>query len=138
MEGLRTTSEVPIAAVIDDYLDLSAYMELESLHRLMREQDAVSGATMTTDRAFIGKLYQQLQQTPRVVGVSIKRADIESYQKTMGENILRMKLINVIFAAIVAVGVVYNCARISLAERSRELATLRVLGFTGEKYREYS
>jgi putative ABC transport system permease protein len=130
LEGLRMTSELPIAAVIDDYLDLSAYIELDSLHRLVREQDAVSGATMSIDSAFVEKLYQQLQQTPRVVGVSIKRADIESFQKTMAENILRMKLINVLFASIVAVGVVYNCARISLAERSRELATLRVLGFT--------
>lgn len=130
LEGLRTKCDLPISAVIDDYLDLSAYMELDSLHRFLREQDAVSGVTMSIDSAAVGKLYQQLQQTPRVAGVSIKRADIESYQKTMAENILRMKLINVVFAAIVAVGVVYNCARISLAERSRELATLRVLGFT--------
>ncbi len=130
LEGLRTTCEVPIAALVDDYLDLSAYMELDSLHRFLCEQDAVSGATMTIDSAAVGKLYQRLQQSPRVAGVSIKKADIESYQKTMAENILRMKLINVVFAAIVAVGVVYNCARISLAERSRELATLRVLGFT--------
>ena len=130
LEGLRTSSELPIVAVIDDYLDLSAYIELGSLHRLVREQDAVSGATMSTDAAATENLYQQLKQTPRVAGVSIKRADIESYKKTMAENILRMKLLNVIFAAIVAVGVVYNCARISLAERSRELATLRVLGFT--------
>lgn len=130
LEGVRATSEFPVAAVIDDYLDLSVYMELDSLHRFVREQDAVSGATMSTDSEAVASLYQQLQQSPRVAGVSIKRADIESYQKTMAENILRMKLINVIFAAVVAVGVVYNCARISLAERSRELATLRVLGFT--------
>ncbi len=130
LEGLRTTSELPIAAVVDDYLDLSAYMEIDSLHRFVREQDAVSGAMMTTDVRELENLYQRLQQMPRVAGVSIKRADIESFQKTMAENILRMKFLNVIFAAIVAVGVVYNCARIALAERSRELATLRVLGFT--------
>ena len=47
----------------------------------------------------------------------------------MAENILRMRVINVVFASIIAFGVVYNAARISLAERSRELATLRVIGF---------
>ncbi len=130
LEGARQEVDVLIADVVDDYLDLSAYMDIDSLHRLLREQDAVSGAMMTTDATKIDLLYHQLQLTPHVAGVSIKRADIESYQKTMAENILRMKLINVVFAAIVAVGVVYNCARISLAERSRELATLRVLGFT--------
>ena len=34
------------------------------------------------------------------------------------------------FAAVIAVGVVYNNARIQLAERAWELASLRVLGFT--------
>lgn len=130
LEGSRPVVDVRIADVVDDYLDMSAYMDMDSLHRLLREQDAVSGAMMTVDVKRMDQLYHQLQVTPRVAGVSIKRADIESYQKTMAENILRMKLINVLFAAIVAVGVVYNCARISLAERSRELATLRVLGFT--------
>jgi putative ABC transport system permease protein len=130
LEGSRQVADIRIADVVDDYLDLSAYMDIDALHRLLREQDAVSGAMMTADISKIDQLYHQLQVTPRVAGVSIKRADIESYQKTMAENILRMKLINVVFAAIVAIGVVYNCARISLAERSRELATLRVLGFT--------
>lgn len=130
LEGTRQEVDVLIADIVDDYLDLSAYMDIDSLHRLLREQDAVSGAMMTTDITKIDRLYHQLQLAPHVAGVSIKRADIESYQKTMAENILRMKLINVVFAAIGAVGVVYNCARISLAERSRELATLRVLGFT--------
>lgn len=130
LEGLRVIRQVPIAAVIDDYLDLNAYMELGALRRILREQDAVSGAFLTADPLQVGQLYHQLKQTPRVAGVSIRRADIQSYENTMAENLLRMKLINVIFASVVAVGVVYNCARISLAERSHELATLRVLGFT--------
>jgi putative ABC transport system permease protein len=35
-----------------------------------------------------------------------------------------------VMAVIVAFGVIYNNARISLAERARELATLRVIGMT--------
>ena len=116
--------------MIDDYLDLNAYIDLATLRRLLREQDAISGAFLLTDRNQIPELYRELKQTPRVAGISIKRAAIDSYQKTMAENLLRMKGINVLFACIVAIGVVYNFARISLAERSRELATLRVLGFT--------
>ncbi|QDU30665.1 FtsX-like permease family protein [Anatilimnocola aggregata] len=130
LEGLRIASDVSIVAVIDDYLDLNAYIELATLRRLLREQDAISGAFLLADRNQMPELYRELKQTPRVAGISIKRAAIDSYQKTMAENLLRMKGINVLFACIVAIGVVYNCARVSLAERSRELATLRVLGFT--------
>jgi putative ABC transport system permease protein len=60
----------------------------------------------------------------------VKQHSIESFNNTIAENLGIMKRINLIFACIIASGVVYNSARISLAERSRELATLRVIGFT--------
>ena len=48
----------------------------------------------------------------------------------MAANMSVSIFINLIFAGIIAFGVVYNAARVSLSERSRELASLRVLGFT--------
>jgi putative ABC transport system permease protein len=65
-----------------------------------------------------------------VAGVTVKDAAIESFEATIAENLLRMRLFNIAFATIIAFGVVYNAARVALTERSRELATLRVLGFT--------
>jgi putative ABC transport system permease protein len=55
---------------------------------------------------------------------------IESFYDTMGETILIFTFINTLLAGVIAFGVVYNSARIALSERSRELASLRVLGFT--------
>jgi putative ABC transport system permease protein len=130
LEGSRATRLVRVAGLIDDFMDLNAYMEIGALHRLMREEGAVSGAYLSVDAAAIDPLYNQLKQTPRVAGVSIKEAMLSNFRKTLAENLLRMKTINVLFATVVAFGVVYNCARISLSERSRDLATLRVLGFT--------
>src|SRR5262249_10951559 len=75
-------------------------------------------------------LYQELKKTPRIASVTIKSAAMESFETTVAENQMRFKFFNVMFAVIIAFGVVYNSARIALAERSRELATLRVIGFT--------
>jgi putative ABC transport system permease protein len=130
LELNRPVRQVPVADIISDYVELNAYMQLSALNRLMREQDAISGAFLSVDAAHADQLYARLKQTPRISGVAIRRAALESYERTLAENVLQMKAINVIFASIVAFGVVYNCARISLAERGRELATLRVLGFT--------
>lgn len=130
LEGRRGRHELLVAGVVDDYLGLNAYLRLELLWRLLDEQDSVSGAFLAADAARVGGLYEQLKATPGVGGASVKRAAIDSYRKTMAENLLRMRFFNVLFASVVSFGVVYNCARISLAERSRELATLRVLGFT--------
>jgi putative ABC transport system permease protein len=71
-----------------------------------------------------------LKETPAVAGVTVKLASLQSFQDTIAENLRPMRLTNAIFASIIAFGVIYNCALITLAERSRDLATLRVLGFT--------
>ncbi len=130
LEGGRPVREVPIAALLSDFQGANAYMDLNALHELAGEGHSYSGAYLTVDRAELDNLYRKLKRTPRVAGVAIQDAAIQSFQDTVAENLLRMRLFNVIFAAIIACGVVYNTARISLSERSRELATLRVMGFT--------
>jgi putative ABC transport system permease protein len=116
--------------VVEEYMGTSAYMDIDALRRLMREGPSLSGAVVRIDAAATAPLYERLKRTPRVAGVSLKRAAIESFEKTLGETMYVMIAINILFASIIAFGVVYNTARISLAERSRELASLRVLGFT--------
>jgi putative ABC transport system permease protein len=108
----------------------SAYMEIGALRRLMREGGNLSGASLQVDSAFLDPLYTRLKALPAVAGVAVKAATIETFRKQMDETIGIMIFFNVFFAGIIAFGVVYNAARVSLSERSRELASLRVLGFT--------
>jgi putative ABC transport system permease protein len=130
LEGERPVREVAVVAFIDDFTEPAAYMDIHALNRLMREGDTYSGVFLAADADRMDELYTFLKKTPRVAAVSVKRAALESFQKTLAENLLRIQLFNIIFASIIAFGVVYNSARISLSERSRDLATLRVLGFT--------
>jgi len=130
LEGRRPVVQVPVAGLIEDYTGLSAYMNIHALHAIMREQDAVSGGFVAADHESMNALFQSLKLTPRIASVTIKQATIQSFQDTIAENLLQMRAFTVVFASIIAFGVVYNSARISLAERGRELATLRVIGFT--------
>ena len=130
LEGKRPTAELPVVGLVEDFAGGAAYMQLGAVNRLMREGDVVSGAFIAADSAQVNRLYRELKIAPRVASVLIKGAAIRSFNETIAENILRMRTFIVLFAGVIAVGVVFNSARISLAERSRELATLRVLGFT--------
>lgn len=129
LEGQRPVRELKVVAIAATYLGTAAYMEIGALNRLMREGPVISGAFLTSDPSASDTLYATLKETPRVASVTVKRAALESFEKTMAENILRMRLFNLTFASILAFGVIYNSARISLAERAQELATLRILGF---------
>jgi putative ABC transport system permease protein len=130
LEGRRPVRQAIVSALVEEYMATSAYMEIGALRRLLREADTLSGAFLQVEASSLGPLYARLKATPRVAAVTRKSAAIESFEKTLAETMYVMIFFNVLFAGVIAFGVVYNAARISLSERSRDLASLRVLGFT--------
>jgi putative ABC transport system permease protein len=128
--GRRPSLDLQVSRLVDDIMGLQAYMEIGALRRMLHEGGSVSGAYLMVDPAEIGPLYGELKAIPAVAGVAIRQTALQNFRDVMAQNMNLTIGINVIFAAIIAVGVVYNAARISLSERTRELASLRVLGFT--------
>jgi len=130
LEGQRPAVDVAVSGLVDDTLGLSVYMNKDALHRLMHEGETATAATLLIDPAQESRLVRRLKGMPAVAGTAFKRAVLQSFRKTMALNLNLMIFFNVVFAGVVAFGVVYNAARVSLSERRRELASLRVLGFT--------
>ncbi|MEM1293744.1 MAG: FtsX-like permease family protein [Verrucomicrobiota bacterium] len=130
LEGERPVLEVFVAGTVNDFSGLSVYVDRLWLSKVMGEGEAISGAFLSVDEQSTEALYERLKHTPAVAGSTIKVAALQSFLETFAENILRMRAFNIFFACVIAFGVVYNNARIALSERSRELATLRVIGFT--------
>jgi putative ABC transport system permease protein len=130
LEGHRPVRNVEVTGLVDDILGLSAYMDLDALHAWMREDDVVTGALMIVDAEYEARLSRDLKAMPAIAGAGFKRAVLHSFREVMAANMNLSISINLLFAGIIAFGVVYNAARVSLSERGRELASLRVLGFT--------
>jgi putative ABC transport system permease protein len=130
LEGSRMEFSVPVAALVSQYIGVSAYMDLPALNRLMREGNTISGVYLAVDSGYLSEIFDKLKEIPRISGTEIREKAITNFYETMGETVLIFTFINTLLAGIIAFGVVYNSARIALSERSRELASLRVLGFT--------
>ncbi|MDS4019113.1 MAG: FtsX-like permease family protein, partial [Candidatus Competibacter sp.] len=130
LEGGRPTREVPVVGLVKEYLGVAAYMDLAGLNRLLREGPAISGAYLAVDDRARPELYRRLGDVPRIAGIAIREQEIRNFHRTMEQTMLFFSFIATVFAVIIAFGVIYNSARIALTERSRELASLRVLGFT--------
>ena len=130
LEGARPVRELPVAALVDDLLGLSAYMRLPELHAMLRESSVVSGALLLVDPAREDELAARLKRLPAVAGAGFKATMLQRFRDVIAANMDLSITINLLFAGVIAFGVVYNAARVSLSERSRELASLRVLGFT--------
>jgi putative ABC transport system permease protein len=130
LEGREREITVPVAGLAEDFAGMAAYMELNALNRLMLEGDRITGAHVVVDRGHWREFLAAVKNTPRIAGCVIKDSLREGFRKTTAESIGLLQKIYLLFATIVAFGIIYNSARISLSERSRELATLRVLGFS--------
>ncbi len=130
LEGRRPARTIAVAATVDELLGTNAYMNIHALNRLMQEDGSISGSLMQVDGEKQQELYQRLKQLPAVAAVSIKAAAVDSFRETINRSMTLSIGTLIVFASVIAIGMIYNGARISLSERSRELATLRILGFT--------
>jgi putative ABC transport system permease protein len=129
LEGERAQRSVTVARVAQTFVGVTAYMELGALCRLLGETPSFSGAWLSVDAAALPALHAAAKQTPAVAGIVSRDTSLHSLRVMMDANLGVSVFINTAFSLVLALGVLYNAARITLAERARDLASLRVLGF---------
>lgn len=135
LDGRRETLALPLAATVTEYLGVGAYAQRDWLAGLRQQGDAVSGAWLRVAPEARDAVVAALRERPRVASVADQDASLASFRDTMAQNILTFTLIATLMAASIAAGVVYNAARITLSERARDLASLRILGYTRAEVR---
>jgi putative ABC transport system permease protein len=130
LEGKRIKAPLRVGGTVRELAGMNAWMRVGDLNRFAREGALVSGAGLLVDRAQEPALLERLKQMPAAAVVIVNRTLVDTFRETSAKNILFFTAVLSAFAATIAVGVVYNNARIQLAERAWELASLRVLDFT--------
>ena len=129
-EGQRRTLNLPVAGTITEMMGMNAYINKRTLNTLLHEGEVVNQITLAIDRGHDSSLLNRLKDIPQVAVAISKTLMQRNIEEVTARNVLVFSAILTAFASMIAVGVVYNHARIALAERAWELASLRVLGFT--------
>ena len=127
--GSRAPVELPVARVIEQYIGLDAYMELDALNALMPGEPAISGADLAIDPRRRAEFLRGLRDNGAVAGVSERSAVLASFRNTMLRTLTLIVSFFVAFAGLAAFGIAFSGARITLSEREREFAILASLGF---------
>lgn len=130
LDGRRATAFIPISGISVGYLGLGAAMEATALDRAMGDGARISGANLLLDSAQKLAFFNAAAAAPKTGFLNVTELTVSRFRATLAENISIMITVYVSLAAIIALGVVYNFSRIALSEQGRELASLRVLGFT--------
>ena len=129
-EGRRPVLELPVVGTANTLMGAPVFMEMEALNRALKEPGRVSGAALTFDAAREPELVQAVKDMPAVAGVSQKEHARKALVDLMNSGPGFTRYIMTLVSAIITFGIVYNAARIAYAERERDLASLRVIGFT--------
>lgn len=130
LEGRRNTVRAVVAAIVDEPFGTSAYASLETVHGMAGTGPQITSALLHIDERHELDIYRNLGSMPTVMAVSSRTAMLAAFDKMIEEVLLLFTGALTVFAGAMAVGVTYNAARISLSERERELATMRVIGMT--------
>ena len=133
LDATRPVADLPVTAIIDEAVGTPAFMDLTAMNALLDQPPTVSGAYLKLDPRRQKEFEDAVIERPGIAGVSLRAAAIASFEETLQETIYIMMGIYAVIGGAIAAGVVYNAARISLTERGRELASLRVLGFTNNE-----
>jgi putative ABC transport system permease protein len=130
LSGRQGTYELTVSALVDQYFGLGAYMDLGYVNQLFRQSPRISVANVTLDDVQINDLHAAITDIPELTGTIMMTQTRRSFQDTIRQNVIVMNTIYMIIAVLITIGVAYNSARVQLSERARELASLRILGFT--------
>lgn len=127
--GRRTETMLPVTRIVEEFVGARAYAPEATLETLARDASPVGAALVSIDPAARETILDELKEMPVVLGVTERDASVRLFERMIDENLYTMLFFYILFASAIAVGVVYNSARILFAEREHELATLRVLGY---------
>lgn len=130
LDGSDKILKLPITQIMQQFMGIGIYMEIGALNRALGESSLSNGANISFDELKTSELFSVVKSTPAIAGITLLRKSLQMLRQTFGESIGMMRDVLIALATIIVFGVVYNSMRIQLSERARELASLRVLGFS--------
>lgn len=130
LEGSRTRRVLRVTALIDDAFGLYVYAREPAFLRETGEPRVVSEVMLSIDRREIDALWRALARFPSVTAFVRPEVERDTFRRQIAEVFRTFQFILAGFALAIAVAVVFNNARIAFVARARDLATLRILGFT--------
>jgi ABC-type transport system, involved in lipoprotein release, permease component len=131
------TKRVKVSGIASQYLGLNAYMDMDNMSSVLGKGGIYTGAFIRLNASGskdIQKIKEQLYSMSMVDSVDY-RDDVKS---NMEKNLMPFKLFSmgaIILAAVMSIAVIYNITVINIYEKKRELASLKVMGFTKKEVR---
>lgn len=131
IKGVRAPHDVPVTGTVESMFGLPVYANYAYLNQLIGEEDAVSDIQLAgrLNEPQRTALFREVKKYPRLASLSRRTEAKKLIQTQFIDKIKSMTWVMIMFAAVIFFGSILNSSLISIAERQREIATFRVLGY---------
>jgi putative ABC transport system permease protein len=129
LEGSFPRHEMRVAGFSDDLVGTAVHLRIDDIWQVLKEKPAYNLLCLKVDPRWLNAIYYQLNQYPIVATISLRLAFYRGFHESMGGLLQFSTTLLIVFAFIIAVGLIYNTVVMTFSERAREMATLQVMGF---------
>lgn len=130
MGRITRESEVVLRAVSQEFIGTSGYMQIDALSRLLDEPFAMNAALLRLENGMEREVNKRFKEVAGISSVGFSKDAYKALVDTLSANMYVMNTSLLFFAGVIAFAIIYNVTSVALAERQRELASLRVLGLS--------
>jgi putative ABC transport system permease protein len=127
--GHRLPRQVPVASIVKEYMGLVAYADLAYLSHLVDEPPMLNSIQLAVEPSRVNDLYRAVKDQPDVAGIGVRSQTKANIVNTLLRTMIFSISLIVLFAGIIAFGSILNASLIEIADRTRDIATFRVLGY---------
>ncbi|MEN9704510.1 MAG: hypothetical protein RLZZ393_389 [Pseudomonadota bacterium] len=128
LEGAEPARALRVGVVAGNFIGRAAYAPRRLANALAGESSAYNTVRLQVSADRRAALLQAVPLLPGIAASGDTTRLLADFRDTTARNLLVFTGILSAFAAAISVGIVFNSARVALAERAWEFATLRVLG----------
>lgn len=126
----RESYQMIVGGLVRQSMGQEAHADAALMGRLMRRPPPATAVNLRLDPTRRPAFDAAISKAPGVLAATDLTELEAQFQAEVNDSLLVETLIFSAIGMLITLGVVYNAARIQLAERAHELATLRVLGYT--------
>jgi putative ABC transport system permease protein len=129
VRGRRETVSVPVNSIVESFLGLECYADLEYLSRIVDEAKAVNAVQLAVNPAKLDELFREIKELPNAQGLSLRADAKANIDETLTEVMASSLGLTILFAGLLAFGTMLNSSLIEIGDRTRDISTFRVLGY---------
>lgn len=118
-----------VSGIVDSFIGIDCYASIGYLSEVIDQPASVNGIQARIDENARPAFFAAVKDLPNAQGLSLNRDAQANIEETFVKSLRYSIGVMILFAGVIGCGSLINLATVEIGDRTREISTLRVLGY---------